>query len=55
MLYVFLIRRHVFTNEMAERKPSVINSIYNVYNIYSGRISLHESQVGTPSPYEINL
>ena len=37
----FLIRRYVFTDEMAERKPRVINLFYNVFYIYSGRISLH--------------
>jgi len=31
MLYFFLIRRHVFTDEMAERKPRVINSFYTVF------------------------
>jgi len=40
IIFYFLIRRHAFTNELAERKPSVINSLYNVFYIYSGRISL---------------
>ena len=42
MLYgfFFLIREHIFTDEMAERKPSVINSFYSVFYIYSGRVTL---------------
>jgi hypothetical protein len=38
--FYFLIGRHVFTIELAERNPSVINSFYNVFYIYSGRITL---------------